>query len=238
MTGTGAPCYAQRPAEAEVEQPDDLIVKRAWPGHGGYDPESQHGVLADDRVDAVGQVHHVGRPGHVELIVEVAVGQRVVDVDLECGHQRRQERIRVGVAIEVIADADVVVDHRDVANARGDVERQEAMEKESVAPPEITNEWLNRRVVHAAEVVSSSKRIWTRWPVLPRDPPEIRLPVSGLILRMYLVKTVKSFSEMLLPPSFLKFPLIADSLVRLSSGSWTRIEPRQPNQTSFQSRRV
>ena len=42
-------------------------------------------------VEAVGQIDHVGRPGQVELIVEVAVGQRAVDVDLERGHEGRQD---------------------------------------------------------------------------------------------------------------------------------------------------
>ena len=62
--------------------------------------------------------------------------------------------------------------------------------------------------------------------VLMSSPAEMRLPVAGSILRMYLVKMLRSPSEVLVPPGLLKFPWMVESAEIVFRGRTSPTEPR------------
>ena len=127
---------AQGAPESEVEQSHRLQIERPRAGHRLDDAQRDHQPAAEFEVHTRGQVHHVGGPRPVGQVVCPPVVQRRVDVGLERRHDPRQEAVGIGVAQQVIAQAQVVVQHRHIEVIDREAERGEAVQEE-ISPGEI-----------------------------------------------------------------------------------------------------
>ena len=143
LTRRGPVRPAAERSEVQVEQEKRFVRERFGTGHGVDETERQHAPAIELEVHPKGQVHHVVRPCRIGRVQRVAVGKRRIDVGLERGRNRCQEAAGIRVAEQVVADPDVVVDHRNITGDRGHVQGRETLEIEVAVVPDIAQERLD-----------------------------------------------------------------------------------------------
>src|SRR5260370_15235394 len=146
--------------EANIEVRDGFqsIGLRSGDRRGDTDGERRPAVELES--DAAGDIHPIGKSDHA-VRRGMAVIERIIDVNLDCGRNGADETLRT-VSKYKVSDAQIVEQESHVVGIRWHVNRRESMEIKVARGPKETDERLEQRAVESIQRETGSAE--SRWP--------------------------------------------------------------------------